>query len=381
MQKDLYYAIATLTGFTIGAGILGIPFVIAQAGFITGMIDILIIGMAILMVNLYLGEVSLRTKGNHQLTGYAEKYLGKLGKKIMSFTMVFGLYGGLIAYTIKEGEFLANLFGPIFGGSILLYSLIFLFVGSIFIFGGIRAIKNGELYMVLLIIIILLFFSIFSFNKVIIKNLTGFTTDFFLPYGVILFAYLATAAIPELREELGKNKDLLKKAIMIGTIIPIIIYMLFAFIIVGVTGTYVTDGAIIGLGEVLGNNILILGLIFGILTMATSFLAVGLALKEMFNFDFKVNTKLSSSLVIIVPLIAALILINSKISNPFFQVLDITGVISGGLAGALIVLMHYKAKKQGNREPEYSIKSSLFLSTILILMFLLGIILELFTFF
>lgn len=65
----------------IGAGILGIPYVVAKAGFLTGLLDLIIIGLAVLVLNLYVGEIMLRTKEDHQLTGYAEKYLEN-GEKI-----------------------------------------------------------------------------------------------------------------------------------------------------------------------------------------------------------------------------------------------------------------------------------------------------------
>jgi amino acid permease len=383
MAKNLYQAIATLIGFTIGAGILGIPFVIAKAGFITGIIDIVLIGLAILLINLYVGEISLRTKGNHQLTGYAEKYLGKGCKWIMAFTMIFGMYGALIAYIIKEGEFLSKVFSPILGGNQIIYSIFFLILASIFIFRGIKAIEKGELYMVIAILIIIVIFGFFAFPKISIENLSVFSpTKFFVPYGVILFAYLATAAIPELRVELSHNKKQFKKAILIGSLIPIIIYSLFALFVVGVTGTKsITDGAIIGFGNILGNNMLILGLIFGTLTMATSFIGVGLALKEMFNFDFKINKTLSSIYVVVIPLIIALILILIKTTNPFFRVLDITGVLAGGLAGILVVLMHWNARKKGDRKPEYQIKASKIIGSLLMIMFIYGIISEIINFF
>ena len=60
MRKlPLYEAIATLVGCTIGAGILGIPYVVAKSGFLIGFIDIVLIGLAVMLINLYLGEVVL----------------------------------------------------------------------------------------------------------------------------------------------------------------------------------------------------------------------------------------------------------------------------------------------------------------------------------
>ena len=90
VNTQLIAAIATLVGTIIGAGILGIPFVVSKAGFLTALPLIVLIGLIFVVVNLCLGEITLRTKGVHQLTGYMEKYLGKSGKFLMMLSMIFG---------------------------------------------------------------------------------------------------------------------------------------------------------------------------------------------------------------------------------------------------------------------------------------------------
>ena len=80
-NKNLFEAVATLVGFVVGAGILGLPFVFSRAGFWTGVLNVIVIGAAVLVLNLMLGEISLRTKQSHQLSGYASKYLGHKWKK------------------------------------------------------------------------------------------------------------------------------------------------------------------------------------------------------------------------------------------------------------------------------------------------------------
>lgn len=377
-KKHLIEAISTLIGFTIGAGILGIPFVVAKAGFLTGILNILILGILILLLNLYLGEVTLRTKGIHQLTGYAKIYLGKIGNYLMIVSFIIFSHGALIAYIIKTGEFLNALLSPIFGGTIILYSLIFFIFSFIIIHEGIKIVEKSEVSMVLLIFIIIILLAIFAIPNLNTNNLTNFTiNNFFIPYGVVFFAFLATPAIPEMNEELKNNKKELKKAIIIGSLIPIFIYILFALIVVGITGINTTDGAILGLANVLGNKILILGSILGILTMATSFIAVAFALTEMYHFDYKLKKKVSSILACFIPLIIALAIINSNIKNAFFRVLDITGSFGGSLAGILIVLIWWKAKRSGNRKPEFSIHKKDILNLIIILMLILGIIFKL----
>ena len=45
MEKKFFTAVATLVGATIGAGVLGIPFVVAKAGMAVGLLNIIIIGV------------------------------------------------------------------------------------------------------------------------------------------------------------------------------------------------------------------------------------------------------------------------------------------------------------------------------------------------
>ena len=278
--KEGYKATATLVGTIIGAGVLGIPYVISKAGFLTGLIDIILLGIVVLLINLSIGEVVLRTKGLHQLTGYAEKYLGKKGKFIMSLTMFFGITGALLAYIIGVGEALS----AIFNIDAFFLSLGFFVIASGLIYYGIRSVASSELLLssvVITLILVISFISFFS-GKMNLSNLTEFNLmKIFVPYGVILFAFIGAAAVPEMSEILKKNKKIFKKAIVIGSLIPLILYALFAVVIVGVFGDRVTEIATVGLGLEFGTIVVILANLFAVFAMTTSFLALGLALREM----------------------------------------------------------------------------------------------------
>ena len=79
-KKRFFSAVSILVGTCIGAGVLGIPYVAAQVGFFVALAYIMLIGLLVFTINLYFGEVILRTKGDHQIAGYAGKYLGRKGK-------------------------------------------------------------------------------------------------------------------------------------------------------------------------------------------------------------------------------------------------------------------------------------------------------------
>ncbi len=372
-------ATAVLVGATIGAGILGIPYVVAKAGFWTGIMVIIGLGLATLAINLLMGEIVLRTKGTHQISGYAEKYIGKWGKRIASIFMIIGVYGALVAYTIGVG----NAAATIFGGEIVKYSLIFFVVAALVASRGIKSLGKAELLITTFLIGVVLAIPVFSAEKIKALHFTGFEPlSIMVPFGVVLFAFMGSPAIPEMREVLGKDTKKMKKAIIIGTLIPLVVYLLFAVVVVGIIGTgfeELTENqriATVALSFFVSKEIWVMANVFAIFAMSTSFIALSYALKGTFHFDYRMKAKLSLLLTFSVPL--ALFLLDAfviDIAN-FINILGITGAITGGITGILIVMMHQKAKKKGNRKPEFQIRHAALLGLALAVVFAAGIINE-----
>lgn len=362
----VYEGIATLVGMVIGAGVLGIPYVIAKAGFLTGLVSLAVVGAAILIMNLLVGEITLRTEGNHQLPGYANVYLGKWGRRLMTLSIIIGVYGALIAYTLGEGQSLAQIFGfdPWF------WSTLFFVCGAIWLLFGIKTLAASELMMtfVKLCIFVSIVAAIFIVGNFKFSNLAEFNASkLLIPYGVILFAYLGTAAVPEVREVIRGHWHEMKKAVILGSLIPIAVYAIFAFAVVGAMGLGTTEIATVGIGQLLGKLGLVFTNLFAILAMATSFIALGIALKEVYMYDYKLPKNLAWIIVCAAPVILILLGVHS-----FIKVIGITGAISGGLDGILVVLMWWRAKHSGQRLPEYSVTLPEIIGYLLIAMFVIG---------
>jgi len=372
MKPLAYYeAIATLTGCIIGAGILGIPYVVVRSGFWTGMLVILVLGLAVMLVHLLAGEVTLRSNVCMQLVGYADKYLGKKGKYFMTAAMVIGVYGAHVAYTLGVSESLM----AIFGGSRIVWAVLFYAVMSALLFGGLKWLERSEVGMELFkfiafFVIVALLFSSKHFSA---SRLIGFSWDSVLfPYGVILFAFAGTAAIPEVREEMKKCKLLTKRAIIIGSLIPIVAYVLFTAAVIGTSGAFTTEIATIGLAPVISGIGFVLLHVFAILAMASSFIALGYALKESYRVDFHLPHWEAWALTVAIP--SVLIMIGTR---SFIGALQIAGTFAGGIAGITIVLMHASARKRSQRKPEYEIKMNWIGYGALIVLFAIGMIYEL----
>lgn len=368
LKRKFFTTAFTLTGTIIGAGILGLPYVFSKAGFLTGLFWLIFLGFIMLFVNLCLGEISLRTKKIHQLPGYAEKYLGKKGKIIMFFAVIFGIYSALLAYLIGEGQSFSKLFFGNLDYSIY-FALAFWILMILLLHKGLRELKKVEFYGVIIIIGIILAMFFWFFPEVSFSNLSYYNfSDFFFPFGVILFSLLGFVAIPELRREIKGGEKLFKKAIIVGTLIPIFLYFIFTLIFVGVLGRSVEEVATISFGSFI--------VVLGIFTMLTSYFVLSFSLMDIFVYDLK-KKNLSFIFVSLVPLLLYLSVTFFNLAD-FVKILGIGGVVSGGLTGILILLMNVKAKKKGNRNPEFVIPINWFIIGILSLIFILGIVVELF---
>jgi len=341
MNSKFISALAVLIGTMIGAGFLGIPYVVSKSGFMPGMIYLILIAAFILIIKLYLGEVSLRTKGNHQLTGYAERYLGKTGKFLMFLAMIFGIYGALLAYMIAEGESLSYVF---FGNLdyAFAFSIGFWMLLAFLSYIGLKALKKYDKIAMIIVWILIISIVIFFTKDVKPANLTYIGNNLFAPFGVILFSFLAFSAMPEVERILIGREDLMKKVIIYSTLITAVVYMLFTFIVVGIHGTNVSEIATLNLGRFFS--------ILGIFTMFTAFFSSSIAIRDMYRFDFQLGRFFGWLMAIIIPLILFLVASYFNILS-FIEVLGFAGIVSGGLTGILILLMNRKAKKEGNRKP------------------------------
>lgn len=368
MNKKFWATTFTLTGTIIGAGILGIPYVFAQSGFLVGLFWLVVLGAVIIFVNLSLGEVTLRTRGVHQLSGYAEKYLGPWGKYAMFFAMVFGIYSALLAYLLGEGESFARLIpwdiNPIFFG------IGFWMIMTLFLKGGLKELKKIETWGVIGIILIILGIFIKFVPQISPANLLTINLpNFALPIGVIMFALLGFTSIPELRQEIKGQEKLFKRAIIIGTLIPVILYILFTSIFVGILGRNVTEVATLSLGPFIT--------VLGIFTMLTSYFVLSYSLRDTLRYDLKTSKKVNFFFTSLVPLILYLLVARFNFLG-FISILGIGGVISGGLTGILILLMSKKAKEKtrNGKDPEIQVPITWPILVLLIFIFISIIIIE-----
>lgn len=375
MSKNYFHAIATLIGTIVGVGMFAVPFVVSRSSIILLFIYLPILGIAQYFLHKFYAEIILSTKGKHRLPGYAEKYFGKGGKTLTLIIVMLGNYGALLAYIIIGGIFAHELLSPMLGGSAFIYSVGLFIIEALIVLFGLRLIASVELVMAGLLVMLLGLIAWRGWGNVNIDNYAIVNwSNLFLPYGPIFFAVGGGAAIPSVCKLLAQKKENIKSAIAWGTFIPVIITAIFTVVVVGVTGINTSPDTLVGLHSVFTNGVITVALIFGLLSVFTSFLIIAQAIRETYWWDFGMNKNIAWFLACFIPFI----LYVAGLQN-LIKVISLTGAVIGGLAGIIIIQMALRVKKKKEQKSVITNGLNSPVAYILSLLFILGLIYEIWT--
>ncbi|KAF7815554.1 putative tyrosine-specific transporter [Senna tora] len=185
---SLSSAIFLVAGTTVGAGILAIPAVTQESGFLASAVVCIVCWVFMVVTGLLIAEVNVNTmcelgSGGVSLVSMARRTLGTAGVQISCWSYIFIHYALLVAYVARSSDILTNFLGIPSWESATLFSLVF---GGICFFGSQRFIGavNG----------ILVFGIISSFAALVVRFshqelVLVFYWFHFLDLGGEVFAY------------------------------------------------------------------------------------------------------------------------------------------------------------------------------------------------
>jgi len=363
MYKDIILPASLLAGTIIGAGVFALPFVFEKAGILTGLFYLAVFGVLLSFLYLMYAEVIKRTEEPHRFVGYVKIYLGKFAERLSVFTSIIGLLVSMVVYLILAVSFI-NLIAPFIPD--LYKVLIFWAVASLAVFlkaGRLAFLEFLVTTAIMAIILVIFFLGVggFSLKAASFPLFNGVL--FFLPYGVILFALAGRTAIPSVVNYFREKKDDLKKVklpIILGTLIPVVVYLLFVCGVVGLSGQ-VSEDAVSGLvGNVPVFVLYLLG-VLGFFSLWSTYIMLSQEIRKSLEEDFRFPGVLSGLVVVLVPLVLYFLGFNN-----FLMLAGVVGGIFIAFEGILIVLMWLKATRRHS-----------FLAYLLLLIFAVGIFYEL----
>lgn len=354
-------AVLILSGMIIGVGMFGIPFSFARAGFWLGVFELVALTGLMAVVHFLYAKVILATSAPHRLPGYAELYLGRPAEVFAILSSFFGIIGSLLAYILVGSIFLHNVFQGFWAGSSEMFWAIMITASSALITrfnlkkeALIDSILSAALIALLGYIIFLLF------PQASRENFSGINlSEAVLPYGVLLFALAGSAAIPDVVALLGRNSKRIGLAVFAGTILPGIIYFIFALAVVGALGSGVSEEAINSLKNIVSaNSFLVLGMV-GFLAVYDSYIILNSNAQALLRLDFQVNSKVAWLLTTLVPFALYAIGIQN-----FILIIGAAGAIAGGIEVGLIIAIHHRIRQGQGEAPtwfSYGWKAAIFL--------------------
>lgn len=352
LRAPFLRASSLLIGTIIGAGIFGIPYATAQSGYAIGLFWLVALTVLTILIKLAYAKVILSFDDNrpHQLTGYGERLFGSAGKWAATAILTIGHWSALLAYIAGMGQFLAILLGQpswSFAASVAVFA-----TGTALILTGLRTISELEGLISLLMIGAIGLLGLLGIDKIELANLASrFHTrplNLFLPYGVIFGALAGWAVLPEAITILRQNKLIkhpmsdkaVTKVILAAVVTSAVVYAIFQFTVVGVSGAATSEEAISGLLPYFDTWIIKAGALFGLLAMGTSFLTLAYSLRDMFDFDFDLRPSVAVFLTTTPPFLVFLLGLRS-----FIAASEFTGAWVGTLSMIFIFSLYWKVKK------------------------------------
>ncbi|USS39988.1 GerAB/ArcD/ProY family transporter [Thermococcus aggregans] len=337
MKKlTLAEASAMLIGTQIGAGVLGLPYALKDAG-ILGVLVVIVAGLMTLLTALFVLEVAAKNPGK-SLSKLTEEHLGKVGGALMFLSISALAYGALIAYIAGSSEIIHSLTNI----KPEIAALIFWGLMSAIVFMGIKASGEAELTLSLVLLLALALSIALVLGRIERDNLFTFNTSAALNgLGVVIFAYVSHMVIPELFKGL-KDVKTTAKAVFIGYLVPMVFYALFVLSFVGAFGSNTPELATSALERLYGNLGRILGLVLPLAAICTSYIGIALAGMDNIKEVLRVNKVHAWILTVFPPLIVYFLGLKS-----FVNALWLAGTFGGLLyAGILPTAMYLKVKRE-----------------------------------
>lgn len=291
ISGSLFGGILLIAGCCIGAGMLGLPVLSALAGFVPSLAMLIIAWLFMLCTGLLLLEVNLWFTKEVSIVSMAGKTLGWVGKSIAWIGFLFLFYAIMVAYISGSGELLTNFIATLTGYEISLPvgSLLLTLFFTSFLYFGTHAVDlfNRAMMAGLVVSYLLLVFLGFPHIDFSRLNHQDWSSAFLvLPTMIISFGY--HNLIPSLKTYFAGDVKRLRLAIIIGSAIPLLIYLLWEILILGLIplegeggfrqGADQGDLATQLLKGAVGNSMVVaLAHYFAFFSIVTSFLGVGLS--------------------------------------------------------------------------------------------------------
>jgi tyrosine-specific transport protein len=231
-----------IAGTATGAGMLGIPLITAKAGFLPAMGITVGVWLFMLATGLLYLEATLWMHQGANVLSMSRRFLGKGGRVMAGGTFLFLYYCLMVAYYAAGTPIFAAFFGlELSLATYLLFGAVF---GGVVVF-GLKAVDR--INYVLMAAMILSYVGLVGVGlpEVVSERFVSRDWSKAVFAAPILFsAFGYHNIIPSLTKYFDQNARVMRRSIFWGTSIPLVIYLVWQWLIIGVVPGVAIDEAL-----------------------------------------------------------------------------------------------------------------------------------------
>ena len=329
-KLTFFEASSIIVGHGVGAGILAVPYLASHNSLREILIIIFVCFLANILLHLLIAELSLNNGGAQFVACFDNELFSGPVKKYLTW-IAFGLLG--LSVLVNVSAFLTGAAAvfrswfnwPDFAGMLLFYVL-----GAGVVFAGMKLVGICEKIAVgsmVAVVGILLAASLMGTVHPFPSGFKGFNNALAL-FGMVSFSLSAVMSTPQVVKGLDGDAGKIRSSIILGLALNAgLILLITVATIIGAGENITEDGALVDLAKSLGGWVSIVGYIFTLLALATSFWANTLNLRDIINEQTKWGVRLSWLAASLPPLCLAFFGLSSFVG--FTRFASIIQVVTG----------------------------------------------------
>lgn len=361
MKNKILGSALMIAGTTIGAGMLAMPLTSAGIGF--GATLALLVGLWALLTYTGLLFMEVYQTAKAQDVGVAtlaEQYFGLTGRFLATFSLLVLLYALLAAYITGGGSLLSGLLPDLGESSQKIGIILFTLILGAFVVIGIQGVDGLTRVLFIGKIIAFVFVILMMLPKAKLENLTAVPLDNLLIVSAVPIFFTSFGfhvIMGSINHYLNAEMKKIRVAILIGTLIPLVAYVLWQLATHGVLsqGEFVQllqqdptlNGLVKATSQITGSTVLgEMVRIFSALALITSFLGVAMGIFEGVG-DLLKRVKLPNNRLILTPLTFIPPLVFALFyPNGFIAALGYAGLLFAFYGLILPIGLAWKARQQ-----------------------------------
>ncbi len=226
-----------IVGTCIGAGMLVLPLVTAAIGFTLSILLLIFVAFLMLATALLIVEVNLHFPEGTHFGRMSEQTLGLVGKAVTWVSFLLLLYALTAAYTSQASTLLSLWLGDIgvnlpTWGNGLLYILV---LGS-FVYMGTGAVDGLNKFLISIKGLVFFALAVVLSPHISTHDLFRSTTNInyiWYAFPLLITAFGYHVVLPSLRTYLNSDPKALRRAVVVGALTPLVIYLIWEVVTLG----------------------------------------------------------------------------------------------------------------------------------------------------